>query len=128
MFRLLYLSLGRVFGWLALLTRSNLALLTRSNKALVAEILVLRHEIAVLRRQNPKPPTLTWPDRVILSALARLLPRELRRTRLVTPATLLAWHRRLTSRKWTYPNRPGRPQARYWRVPRPNAVSVPART
>jgi hypothetical protein len=69
MFRLLYLALIRVFGWLALLTRGN--------KTLTVEILVLRNEIAVLRRANPTPRKLIWPDRAILSALTRLLPCEI---------------------------------------------------
>jgi putative transposase len=97
---LLYLIFARLCGWLVLLCRSS------ASKDV--ELLVLRHEVAVLRRTNPRL-RLDWADRAILATLIRLLLGRLRAHRLITPGTVLRWHRRLVARKWIYPNRTGRP-------------------
>jgi len=90
----------RLTGWMALLANSS------ASKD--AELIVLRHEVSVLRRQNPQP-KLDWADRAMLAALARLLPAPLRMNRLVTPGTLLRWHRRLVRWRWTHPHKGRRP-------------------
>jgi hypothetical protein len=103
--RVIYLVFLRLLGLFLLLSRSE--------AAKDVELLALRHEVSVLRRQLGVRPRLTWPDRVILAALARHLPVRIRRHRLVTPGTLLAWHRRLLRWKWKQkPARTGRPPIR----------------
>jgi transposase len=72
------------------------------------EIVVLRHELGILRRKSRRP-AMTWTDRVFLAAASRFLPRARWGSFIVTPATLLRWHRRLVARRWTYGSRPGRP-------------------
>jgi putative transposase len=98
--RLIYRFAVAVLSWLALLARSS------ASKD--AEILALRQEVAVLRRVHPKP-RLELTDRAVLAALSRILRKGLRLHRIVTPGTLLRWHRRMVARKWTQPRSPGRP-------------------
>jgi putative transposase len=102
--RLLYLIFVRLLGWLALRARSE------ASKQ--AEILVLRHQVAVLRRQVAFP-RLSWADRAMIAALGRLLPRSRRMGLFVTPGTVLRWHADLVKRRWTCKRaRLGRPPTR----------------
>ena len=94
--RLLYLIFRQLVGWLGLLARSS-----RSKNA---EILVLRHEVAVLRRQVGRP-QLSWADRAVFAVLTRLLSQACPLPRIVTPATILRWHRDLIKQRWTQPRR-----------------------
>jgi putative transposase len=94
--RLLYLIFRQLVGWLGLLARNS----TSKN----AEILVLRHEVAVLRRQMSRP-RLSWADRAVFAALTRLLSHACRLHRIVAPGTILRWHRDLVTRRWTQPRR-----------------------
>src|SRR5947209_8804791 len=92
--RLLYLSFRQMRAWLGLLARR-----TQSRNA---EILVLRHEVSVLRRQVSRA-RLSWADRAVFAARPGLLSQAYRRHRIVTPATILRWHRDLVKRRWTQP-------------------------
>jgi putative transposase len=94
--RLLYLIFRQVMAWLGLLARSA--------QSKNAEILVLRHEVTVLRRQVSRP-RLSWADRAVFAGLTRLLSPACRLHRIVTPATIMRWHRDLVKRRWTQPRR-----------------------
>ncbi|MBP2328817.1 hypothetical protein JOF56_009202 [Kibdelosporangium banguiense] len=98
--RMVYRLFGRVLYWLALFARPS------ASKD--AEIVALRHQLAVLQRNNPKP-RLSWSARAVLAALARMLPKVLRAHRIVTPGTLVRWHRRLIAARWRQSKPPGRP-------------------
>ena len=98
--RLLYLIFRQVLGLVLLIGRTS--------AAKDIELLVLRHEVAVLRGTNPRP-RLDWADRAVFAALVKRLPRAMRCHRVVTPDTILRWHRRLVHRRWTHPQRTGRP-------------------
>jgi putative transposase len=98
--RLLYLIFRQMLGLVLLMGR------TSTTKDV--ELLVLRHEVAILRRTDPRR-RMNWADRAVFAPLVAQLPRALRCHRLVTPSTILRWHRRLVRRRWTYPHRAGRP-------------------
>jgi hypothetical protein len=99
--QLIYLVLSKLVSWMVLCTRSD------TTKEI--EIVVLRHQLAVLQRRTPRP-RISWPDRALIAALTRLLPTRRRLGLLVTPATILRWHRQLLSRHWTTQSaRSGRP-------------------
>ena len=83
----------------------------RSNDRKELEIVVLRHELAILRGRTRRP-ALTWTDRLFLAAASRLMPRARWRSFIITPGTLLRWHRHLVAKRWTYPRRAGRPPLR----------------
>jgi putative transposase len=87
------------------------ALRLRSTDFKELEIVFLRHELAILRRRTRRP-LMAWTDQLFLAAASRLLPRARWQSFIITPATLLAWHRRLVEKRWTYACPPGRPPIR----------------
>jgi putative transposase len=117
------------FVYLAVRRLFELAVLTaRSDDAKEIELLALRHEVAVLRRQVGRP-TYQPADRALLAAFSRLLPRVHWAAFGVQPATLLAWHRRMVARRWTYPHgRPGRLKGASSRFCPPNATIADGRS
>ena len=99
--KLIYQMFVKLLSWIVLRARSD------TTKEI--EILVLRHQLAVLQRRTPRP-RISWSDRAVIAALARLLPVRRRHGLLVTPATILHWRRQLVRRRWTTPPaRAGRP-------------------
>jgi putative transposase len=99
--KLVYQMLGKLLSWMVLHAQSE--------NAKEIEILVLRHQLAVFGRRTPTP-RISWTDRAVIAALSRLLPARRRIGFLITPATILRWHRQLVRRRWTTrPVRAGRP-------------------
>ncbi|MBN9096811.1 MAG: integrase [Pseudonocardia sp.] len=99
--KLIYQMFAKLLSWMVLHARSD--------PANEIEILVLRHQLTVLQRRTPRP-RISWTDRAVITALTRLLPAHRRRGFLVTPATILRWHRHLVRHRWTtQPARAGRP-------------------
>src|SRR6185312_10204293 len=93
--KLIYQMFAKLLSWMVLRTRSDAV-----NEI---EILVLRHQLAVLQRRQWRP-RISWTDRAVIAALGRLLPAHRRRRLLVTPSTILRWHRHLVRRRWTTPH------------------------
>jgi putative transposase len=118
--RLLYLIFRQILAWLGLLARSA--------QSKNAEILVLRHEVAVLRRHSVHRPRLSWADRAVFAALTGLLSRVCRLHRIVTPATILRWHRDLVKQRWTQPRRHRRGGRRTAPELRRLVLRLPSRT
>jgi hypothetical protein len=110
--KLIYQMFAKLLSWMMLRARSN-----TTNEI---EILVLRHQLAILQRRTPRP-RISWTDRAVIAALGRLLPARRRRGFLITPATILRWHRHLLRRRWTTRSTPTRPRARP--APRPSLVA-----
>jgi hypothetical protein len=98
--RLVYLSFSQLMQWAVLMARDS--------AIKDVELLMLRHEVAILRRQVWRS-RVDWAGRAVLAGLAWLLPRRLRDGPFLRSATLLRWHRDLVRRRWTYPSRRGRP-------------------
>jgi putative transposase len=98
---LIYQMFAKLLGWMVLRARSD--------TVKDIEILVLRHQLTVLHRRTPRL-RISWTDRAVIAVLARLLPARRRLGLLVTPSTILRWHRQLIARRWTTPRtRSGRP-------------------
>src|SRR6266404_5182488 len=107
--RSFYLLITRVAAWLRLSRREE--------AWKTAEILILHHQLAVLQRQQPRRPNLNWADRALLTTLLSVLPKARRRglRLLVTPDTILRWHRDIVRRRWaarSVPGKAGRPATR----------------
>jgi hypothetical protein len=116
--RLIYQMFSNLLSWIVLRTRSD--------TAKDIEILVLRHQLAVLQRRTPRP-RMSWTDRALIAALTRLLPVRRRLGLLITPATVLGWHRRLVARPLDHPTDPTR-STRHQRQPPATPHARPGRS